>query len=117
MVVRVAGLTAADDLDGLPRHPLAARVSVPAAKIHELPIRVADRRVHVEQHLALRRALAPRLVLRQRQKSVRDPESKSTRAEVDTYPDPVLFVGEHVDVVIARAHGAELLPSFGTPAA
>src|SRR6266849_4693128 len=98
MVVHELDFAAADDLDGLPRHPLAARVGVAAREVHELPVRVADRRMHVEQHLALRRALAPRLVLRQREKSVRDSKSKSARTEVDTDPDTILFVDEHIDV-------------------
>src|SRR5207249_6904143 len=115
-VVHQLYFAAAQNRDHLARDPLATGVGIPAGEIHELPVGVANRRMDVEQHLALRRALAPLLVLRQREKAVRDAEAKPTRAEVHADPDSGLVIGEHVDIVIAAADGAELLARLGAQA-
>ena len=39
--------------------------------------------------------------------------SKAARTEVHADPDAVCFVGEYIDVVVARADGAELLARLG----
>src|SRR5204862_5995557 len=89
---------------------------VSAGEIQARPVRVTDWRMHVEQHLALRRALAPLLVLRQREEAVRHAVAEAARAEMHADPDTIFLVGKHVDVVIARAHGAELLARLAAQA-
>src|SRR5207245_13273 len=88
MIVDQLDLAAAEQRHDLARDPLPTRVGVASREIHELPVGVANRRMDVEQHLALGRALAPRLVLRQREKAVRDTEAKAPCAEVHANPDP-----------------------------
>src|SRR5204863_6934425 len=45
-----------------------------------------------------------------------DAVAEPARAEMHADPDVVILIGEHVDVVVARANRAELLTGLGTQA-
>ena len=106
-------LSPAEQRHHLARHPLATGIGVAAREVHELPVGVPHRRRHVEQGLLLGNALAPGAILPQRQEPVRHPKAEAARAEVHADPHVVRLVGEHVHVVVAAAHGAELVARLG----
>ena len=83
-------------------------VCVPAREVHEMPVVVPCRRVEVEQHLALRRAFAPRLPLRNRNEARRDGVSEASAPEMHADPDDAGLVRKHIDVMIAASDGAQL---------
>src|SRR2546425_3208539 len=113
MVVHQLLLTPAEQADHFARGPLAPRVAVASAPVHELPVGVPHRARAVQQRLALGHALAPRAVLPERKEAVRHAEPEAARAEMHADPDAVGLVGEHVHVVVAAADRAELAPRLG----
>jgi len=110
VVVHQLQLAAAQDLDRLARHPLAAGVRVAAGQLHEVPVVVAERLLQRQQQLGLRHTLAPLRALPHRQEARGDGVAEAARPEVHADPDRVALVDEHVHVVVAGADGAQLLP-------
>src|SRR5262249_40259436 len=108
VVVDEIDFPGAEQVDDLARHPFAARVRIAACEVHEMPVVVADRRIQIEQNLALRRVLTPTLALPDRQAARRDRVAESSTPEVHGDPYGVALVHEDVDIVVPATHGAKL---------
>ena len=50
MIVHEVYFVRTEDLDHLPRDPLATSVSVPPRQVHEMPVVMPRRRGQIEQH-------------------------------------------------------------------
>jgi hypothetical protein len=88
-------------------HPVASGVRVLARELHCRQVLLPQIAVGIEHARLDVHAIAR---TRGFQEPGCDLVSQAARAEVHADPDPVLLVGEQIDVVIARAHGAQLLP-------
>ena len=101
---------APDDRPHALDYPFASGIGILAGERHSGEILAPKIGILVQQR---RRDVDALLATGEFQERGRDFVPQATRSEVDTDPDEAFLVLEQVDVVVARADGAELLARHG----
>src|SRR5947209_6187752 len=106
VIVYLIEHTRAEYLSHSRAHPIPARVSVRSRQAHGLDVIIADLALH-RKHARLNVHPVDRARCFEKRRS--SLMSQPARAKVNADPDPLQFVGEHINVMIAGADSAELL--------